>query len=119
MADRPVRKTRKDADGDILALCNDGSNWSPRLKADAIQDIESGTHTYHVPWNDGRTEIRVVVAQCQDVSICILPGLCVRGLLCLEESGLRGAASCRVGRSIRGMSDESVKSYKTLLAIAN
>ena len=60
MADRPVRKTRKDADGDILALCNDGSNWSPRLKADAIQDIESGTHTYHVPWNDGRTEIRVV-----------------------------------------------------------
>lgn len=60
MADRPVRKTRKDKDGDILALCNDGSHWSPRLKADAIRDIETGTHTYHVPWTDGRTEIRVV-----------------------------------------------------------
>ena len=60
MADRPVRKTQKDADGDILALCNDGSNWSPRLKVDAIRDIETGTHTYHVPWTDGRTEIRVV-----------------------------------------------------------
>ena len=60
MADRPVRKTRKDQDGDILALCNDGSDWSPRLKADAIRDIETGTHTYHVPWTDGRTEIHVV-----------------------------------------------------------
>ena len=60
MADRPVRKTRKDQDGDILALCNDGSHWSPRKKADAIQDIETGLHTYHVPWRDGRTEIRVV-----------------------------------------------------------
>lgn len=60
MADRPVRKTRKDGDGDILALCNDGSAWSPRQKADAIRDIESGTHTYHVPWTTGRTEIHVV-----------------------------------------------------------
>ena len=60
MADRPVRKTRKDRDGDILALCNDGSGWSPRRKADAIRDIETSTHTYHVPWTDGRTEIRVV-----------------------------------------------------------
>ena len=60
MADRPVRKTRKDKDGDILALCNDGSAWSPRQKSGAIQDIESGVHTYHVPWPSGRTEIRVV-----------------------------------------------------------
>ena len=60
MADRPVRKTRKDRDGDILALCNDGSSWSPRQKADAIRDIETHMHTYHVPWKDGRTEIRVV-----------------------------------------------------------
>lgn len=60
MADRAVRKTRKDRDGDILALCDDGAVWSPRRKADAIRDIETGTHTYHVPWRDGRTEIRVV-----------------------------------------------------------
>ena len=60
MADRAVRKTRKDEDGDILALCDDGASWSPRMKGDAITDIESGIHTYHVPWKSGRTEIRVV-----------------------------------------------------------
>jgi hypothetical protein len=60
MADRAVRKTGKDRDGDITKLCNDGDSWSPRLKADAIRDIENRVHTYHVPWTDGRTEIRVV-----------------------------------------------------------
>lgn len=60
MADRPVRKTGKDQDGDITRLCNEGSQWSPRSKQNVIQDIESGTHTYHVPWKSGRTEIRVV-----------------------------------------------------------
>lgn len=59
MADRAVRKTGKDRDGDITALCDGGASWSPRSKADAIGDIESGTHTYHVPWTTGRTEIRV------------------------------------------------------------
>jgi hypothetical protein len=60
MADRAVRKTRKSNDGDITALCDDGAGWSPRTKGDAIADIESGAHTYHVPWTSGRTEIRVV-----------------------------------------------------------
>lgn len=60
MADRSVRKTGKDRDGDITSLCNDGSVWSPRRKADAIYDIENNIHTYHVPWKSGRTEIRVV-----------------------------------------------------------
>lgn len=60
MADRPVTKTRKDEQGDILALCNDGSRWSPREKWDAIGDIEDEVHTYYVPWKSGRTEIRVV-----------------------------------------------------------
>lgn len=61
MADRQVTATRKDSDGDILALCNAGESWSPRAKADAIRDIENGVHTYFVRWQDGpRTEIRVV-----------------------------------------------------------
>ena len=60
MADRPVRKTRKDRDGDILALCSDGASWSPRSKRDAIADIENGLHTYYVPWTRGHTEIHVV-----------------------------------------------------------
>lgn len=60
MADRAVRKTGKDKDGDITALCDSGAGWSPRLKSDAISDIENNIHTYHVPWTSGRTEITVV-----------------------------------------------------------
>lgn len=60
MADRAVRKTGKDKDGDIISLCDGGAFWSPRSKSDAINDIECGTHTYYVPWKSGRTEIRVV-----------------------------------------------------------
>jgi hypothetical protein len=60
MADRAVRKTGKNSEGDITSLCDDGASWSPRPKADAIRDIEGGSHTYHVPWTSGRTEIRVV-----------------------------------------------------------
>ena len=60
MTDRAVRRTGKNSDGDITSLCNTNSYWSPRGKQGAIQDIESGTHTYHVPWTDGRTEIHVV-----------------------------------------------------------
>lgn len=63
MADRPVRKTGKNDEGDITSLCDDGATWSPRYKADAIRDIENGTHTYYVPWKTGRTEIRVVDGQ--------------------------------------------------------
>ena len=32
MADRAVQKTRKDQDGDILALCDGGASWSPHIK---------------------------------------------------------------------------------------
>ena len=59
MADRAVRKTGKNHQGDITSLCDDGAPWSPRHKSDAISDIESGLHTYFVPWTTGRTEIRV------------------------------------------------------------
>jgi len=61
MADRQVRQTRKESTGDITALCNPHEYWSPRQRADAIQDIEDKIHTYYVLWPDGkRTEIRVV-----------------------------------------------------------
>lgn len=58
--ERSVRATRKALNGDIAALCNQEAEWSPRLKSQAIRDIESGRHTYYVPWQSGRTEIRVV-----------------------------------------------------------
>ena len=60
MAKREVRNTGKDSDGDITRLCNPGSVWSPRSKADAIRDIETGTHQYVVPWTSGETTIHVV-----------------------------------------------------------
>ena len=58
--DRAVTQSGKDADGDIIRLCNPYASWSPVSKATAIRDIETRTHTYHVPWTTGRTEIRVV-----------------------------------------------------------
>ena len=48
MADRQVTHSRKDSDGDIIALGNPGESWSPRSKLDAIHDIESRLHTYFV-----------------------------------------------------------------------
>ena len=43
MADRRVTATGKDSDGDITRLCNSGELWSPRSKADAVNDIENRT----------------------------------------------------------------------------
>ena len=58
---RYVRQTGKDSSGDITALCNNGQVWSPRLKTQAINDIESGLYEYWVNWtNSPETKIRVV-----------------------------------------------------------
>lgn len=59
MADRRVRQTAKDRDGDITALCNAGEFWSPRQKGSAINDIETETHTYFVR-EGNRVEVGVV-----------------------------------------------------------
>ena len=48
MAERRVRRTGKDDDGDITALCNAGEPWLRRSKAEAINDLESRTHDYYV-----------------------------------------------------------------------
>ena len=64
MADRQVTQSRKDGDGDILALCNTGQNWSPRQKRDAINDIENGIHSYYVYVSGTRrVDIRVIQGQ--------------------------------------------------------
>lgn len=47
---RQVNHTQKDRDGNIIALCNPGEDWSPRKTKDAIRDIESHTHDYYVTW---------------------------------------------------------------------
>jgi hypothetical protein len=61
VADRKVTKSRKNEEGDISALCDGGAWWSPRDVADAIRDIEGGTHTYYVQTSTGdRVDIHVV-----------------------------------------------------------
>jgi hypothetical protein len=62
VADRRVTQSRKNAEGDITALCNPSENWSPRLKADVIRDIESELHAYFVDRARYRTNVRVVNA---------------------------------------------------------
>ena len=63
MVKRQVTHTRKDEDGDITALCNPGASWSPRDKADAINDIEKGEHQYVVSVASPEVNINVVKGQ--------------------------------------------------------
>jgi hypothetical protein len=56
---RQVTQTRKNEEGDITALCNPGSSWSPRLKRDAIEDITTTRHSYYVQWQEKRTDVHV------------------------------------------------------------
>lgn len=61
MAKRYVSRTGKDRDGIITKLCHPGNAWSPRLKKEAITDIESGLHEYWVNWSTSpETQINVV-----------------------------------------------------------
>lgn len=59
MAVRYVTRSKKDRDGDILALCNPGEVWSPRAKPDAIRDIELGTHSYFTRVGDKVAQVYV------------------------------------------------------------
>jgi pimeloyl-ACP methyl ester carboxylesterase len=61
--EREVTATGKNANREIISLCNDAEPWSPRSAVDAIRDIETGAHTYFVAGPSGRVEIRVVNAR--------------------------------------------------------
>ena len=56
---REVTRSRRDSDGDIIALCNHAASWSPRSELDVIRDIESGVHRYYVLAGSQRSFIRV------------------------------------------------------------
>lgn len=58
--ERRVTCTQKDKNGNITALCNPGMSWSPRMKDNAIREIELGIYSYYVQWPEKRTEVRVV-----------------------------------------------------------
>ena len=46
--------TRKEPDSDIFALCGEGGIWSPRVKVDAIKDIDLKIYSYYV-LREGKT----------------------------------------------------------------
>jgi hypothetical protein len=57
--DRRVKSTKKDRNGNIIALCNAGESWSPRRKADIIKDITGNKRSYYVEEAARRVYIRV------------------------------------------------------------
>jgi Protein of unknown function (DUF3892) len=57
VADRRVTATGKDRDGVITKLCGP---WGKVSKAQAIDHIENGDHTYYVQNGTRRTEILVI-----------------------------------------------------------
>jgi hypothetical protein len=59
-SERGVTGSRKNAEGDIIALCNPAEPWSPREVADVIADIESSTYTYVTVVGGIASEIQVV-----------------------------------------------------------
>lgn len=60
MALRKISKTKKDSDGDIIALCNPGEPWSPVSKDQAIREIDGGMHEYYTDILGQRAKIIVV-----------------------------------------------------------
>jgi hypothetical protein len=60
MAYRKVTNTGKGEGKVITKLCNPGEYWSPRMKDDAISDIENKLHTYYVSIGGNRVDVHVV-----------------------------------------------------------
>ncbi len=46
--DRRIKATQKDRNGNIVALCNPGEDWSPRSKEAVLRDIKSAKRSYYV-----------------------------------------------------------------------
>ena len=64
MANRKVTHTDKDLNGNIIRLCNPSAYWSPVSTAQAIADIELGTHTYYVAgYNYTEVQIQVITGR--------------------------------------------------------
>lgn len=60
MAERRVKKSGKDKNGNITSLCNSGESWSPKSKADAIKEIDEGTNKYYVEEETPKVYVKVV-----------------------------------------------------------
>lgn len=61
MTARKVTGCKQDTDGDIIAICNYDEHWSPRLKDQVIEDIESKNFEYYVQSIEGqKTILRII-----------------------------------------------------------
>lgn len=58
--DRKVNGTKRDRNGNIVALCNSGESWSPRKIADVIKDISDNKRSYYVEQSARRKYVRIV-----------------------------------------------------------
>jgi hypothetical protein len=46
--DRRIKATQKDKNGNIIALCNPGEDWSPMSKDAVLKDIRGAKRSYYV-----------------------------------------------------------------------
>jgi hypothetical protein len=58
--DRRVKMTKRDRDGNIIALCNPGEPWSPRKTADIVKDIRAAKTSYYVMESGKRAYVRLI-----------------------------------------------------------
>jgi hypothetical protein len=61
--EREVHRTGRDTKKNITKLCSTGQPWSPRLKDDAIDDIEKGRFRYFVLKDNKKAYVEVVNGQ--------------------------------------------------------
>lgn len=59
MENREVTKTIKNQQGEIVALCNDGELWSPKLRSIVVPEIELKINRYYVKQENEEIEVQV------------------------------------------------------------
>jgi hypothetical protein len=56
--DRRVKATKKDVNGNVVALCNPGESWSPVSKDAVLRDIKGARRSYYVQELKQRVYVR-------------------------------------------------------------
>lgn len=55
-----MTSSSKDSSGNILALCNNGEWWSPRIASEVINDLEMKLYDYYVIVENQQVYIKVI-----------------------------------------------------------
>ncbi len=59
MKDRIINKIMINSEGRILAVVSETEDWSPQFVSDVIYDIESGSHSYCVYFNNSKIPVTI------------------------------------------------------------